>query len=226
MRFAVATSLAVCSLALACAAVAACTGGDPVTGTVVDEPDSSATDAAPVDAAEDVADAADAAKPSPFYIFVTGGRWNGKDVGGLASADAKCQAEAIANNYPGTYQAWLSDEDKTKAFPSRVKGNGPWVTTYEDVVAFPDRASLTGKPLSAVNYTSDGGFPYSSGIWTGTPIPGGDASAGSVTCQDWTVDVSSSRGTIGQSGSQDQDWTYKGSSACLEEIALLCLRSE
>ncbi|MDB4941097.1 MAG: hypothetical protein JWP97_631 [Labilithrix sp.] len=224
MRFAAVTTLAACAGAFSCLVIAACTGDDPAIGHGTDDPDATlAHDAEPVDASEDTADAA---PPSPYYIFFTTGRWNGKDVGGITTADGYCQAEADANRYPGTYQAWLSDNDPSHAFPSRVKGNGPWIETYDGRLVFPDRASLTDAPRSGVDHTGDGGLLFSSGFWTGTPIPGGDASAGSVTCNDWTADTSSVRGTSGQSGQLTKKWTYDNAHSCQEESAILCLRAD
>src|SRR5207248_2675590 len=42
-------------------------------------------------------------------VFVTSVMYDG-NLGGLAGADAKCQARATAASLSGTYKAWLSDD--------------------------------------------------------------------------------------------------------------------
>lgn len=41
-------------------------------------------------------------------VFVTSAQWNGAEVGGVAGADAKCNAFASKENLGGTFKAWLS----------------------------------------------------------------------------------------------------------------------
>jgi len=56
--------------------------------------------------------AVQAADPNEKTVFVTSASFKGKNLGGLAGADSKCQAEADdpASIVPsGTYMAWLSD---------------------------------------------------------------------------------------------------------------------
>ena len=60
------------------------------------------------------------------FVFVTVGITYNGDLGGLAGANAKCQAEAAASGLPGTYKAWLSD----------FAGNSPSTTFTQSVVPY------------------------------------------------------------------------------------------
>ncbi len=44
-----------------------------------------------------------------LFAFVTSTTYQGAQVGGLAGADASCQALAVLAGLPGSYRAWLSD---------------------------------------------------------------------------------------------------------------------
>jgi hypothetical protein len=68
------------------------------------------------------------------------------NLGGLAGADATCNDLAENAGLPGTYVAWLSDDD-TDAI-SRITSNGPYATRTGRIVAN-DLADLTDLTLAS-----------------------------------------------------------------------------
>ncbi|MBL0213027.1 MAG: hypothetical protein IPQ07_04025 [Myxococcales bacterium] len=60
----------------------------------------------------------------PNYVFVTSSSHSG-NLGGLAGADATCQAEAQAASLPGTYRAYLSTS--TINAPARLGSASGWI---------------------------------------------------------------------------------------------------
>lgn len=152
---------------------------------------------------------------NPKKVFVTSTTYTGGALGGIAGADAKCQARATAGGLTGTFRAWLSDatNSPSKRFP---RDGGPYVLVTGGVVAN-NWMTLTSMPLRhAINVTElgtaaptatlpDCGTPI---VWTDTNTDGNLADLAS-TCGDWT-DSSVFSVWLGTTSSQ-ADWT---SSAC------------
>lgn len=61
----------------------------------------------------------------PRFMFVSSQLYTG-DLGGLLGADARCQALATAAKLPGTYMAWLSDNDGSPA-TRMARTTGPYL---------------------------------------------------------------------------------------------------
>ena len=119
-------------------------------------------------------------------VFVTSGEFNG-NLGGLAGADAKCQAAADASALtPGTYTAWLSSTS-SNARDRVTQSAAPYVRTDGALIA-DDFADLTncGNPecLQQVIGLDENAVPLPRTIWTGT-TPSGHASGGN--CSNWTT---------------------------------------
>ena len=146
------------------------------------------------------------------YVFVTSQLYNG-NLGGLAGADAKCQARAAAGNLPGTYKAWLSDN--TGAPANRLtQSTVPYVLPNGTKVAN-NWADLTdGTLLAAINVTELGG-PAPIGntlclgggqraVWSNTTISGLQASP-LWSCSNWTSSAGSSH--WGLATSVGTSWT-------------------
>src|SRR5262249_33563181 len=131
-------------------------------------------------------------------FFVTSATFNG-NLGGLAGADAKCDAAAQSAGLPGTFVAWLSDSH-TDAI-SRVQDVGPWSLIGGQTV-FSNKASLATGPSVAPNQDEQG-HQVQGQVWTGTV--GGGLMA-STNCVDWTADTASDSGVGGDSGGT-ADWT-------------------
>ena len=148
--------------------------------------------------------------------FVTSETYTG-NLGGLAGADAKCQALAQAAGLPGTYMAWVSDANNS---PSTrfTKSNTPYVRVDGVVIANNWNDLVDGTLLAPLNKTESngavplgntscagGGFPTT---WSGTSTNG--TSQGSF-CGNWTNTNGGSRwGRADQTNSSWTQWCSGG----------------
>jgi hypothetical protein len=152
---------------------------------------------------------------NPKKVFVTSTTYKAGDLGGLAGADAKCQARATAGGLSGTFRAWLSDATSSPAsrFP---KDAGPYQLVTGGVVANNWITLTSGTLRHAINVTELGTAAPTASlpdcptpiVWTDTGTDGMLADFGS-TCGDWT-DSSVFSVWLGTTASQ-VDWT---ASAC------------
>jgi hypothetical protein len=125
-------------------------------------------------------------------VFVTSTLYDG-NLGGLAGADAKCQARAQAAGLAGTYMAWLSDANASpstrftkSAVPyKRVDGTtiaNNWNDLVDNqIIAAINKTELNGAPPQG-NVACPAGNPT---VWTATNANGTLSNAGS-TCSNWT----------------------------------------
>jgi len=142
--------------------------------------------------------------------------YNG-NLGGLAGADAKCQAGAEYARRGGTWIAWLSDSG-TDAI-DRVASDGPWYT-LDGHLAFAHKVDLAGTPGAVIEVDQDGGIVATSSYWTGTQLGGTKDVAN---CNDWTSESNDDEGVWGN-GRNAAQWTAANHpAACLGAINLLCL---
>jgi hypothetical protein len=152
---------------------------------------------------------------NPKKVFVTSTTYKAGDLGGLAGADAKCQARARAAALTGTFRAWLSDA--TASPSSRFSRDaGPYLLVNGGLVATSWLGLTSGTLRHAINITELGTAAPTATIpdcttpivWTNTGTDGMLADFGS-TCGDWT-DSSVFSVWLGTTSSQ-VDWT---ASAC------------
>lgn len=146
-----------------------------------------------------------------LYVFTTLGTFNG-NIGGIAMADAQCQAEAKNNGLPGIYLAWLSSFEISPK--DRFKAHDlPYVLPGEDE---PVVAVGTGQ-LFGTNHThpidrgpdgswlkTRGGCDAGSLVWTGT-TNGGAASP--ANCNGFTNANPGVFGLAGELGNMGADWS-------------------
>ncbi|MBK7948424.1 MAG: IPT/TIG domain-containing protein [Deltaproteobacteria bacterium] len=128
-------------------------------------------------------------------VFMTQTLFAGGNLGGLAGADAVCQAEANAASLPGTYRAWLSDSTTSAA--SRVGISVGAYVMPNGVRIANSWADLTDLSLiTGINVFADGTTtPNQARAWTGTRIDGTNYTTASENCSNWT-----SNGGTGRSG--------------------------
>jgi hypothetical protein len=171
---------------------------------------------------------------NPKTVFVTSTTYTGA-LGGVAGADAKCQARATAAGLTGTYLAWLSDFDHSPA--SRFKQDGgPYVLVTGNIVANNWAGLTSGTLRHAINVTELGGAPSASSgvscgfdhmVWTDTSSDGnfGDPAE---SCGDWTdaTVFSSWWGTADLQTSWSQACSGGNSAAtgCGAHAALFCFQ--
>lgn len=147
----------------------------------------------------------------PRVVFVSSQLYTG-NLGGLAGADAKCQALADAVKLPGTYMAWLSDNSGSPA-TRMTRSTGPYVLPDGTQVAA-DWADLVDGMLDVpIGMTEQLGTPplgsetcedEKPSVWTNTGADGKQIAA-DESCYNWT----NTRGisTWGRADTSDFFWT-------------------
>jgi hypothetical protein len=146
---------------------------------------------------------------APKTVFITSLVYDG-NLGGLAGADAKCNALASSAGLTGTFTAWLSDtlEDAR----SRVTHSPhPYVDTRGTIVANDWADLIDGTIDAAIMFDEDGiigdggNEAWSATDTDGTQAPGTSAAS---TCSDWTSNAAT--GPIALTGlysATDANWT-------------------
>jgi cysteine-rich repeat protein len=164
--------------------------------------------------------------------FVSSKVYNG-NLGGLAGADAKCQALAQAVGLPGTYMAWLSSSTASPSTRFNHFG-GSYVTVTGMEVAGSWTQLTGGYPLEAINVTELGGSAPTSAnnqcgskaVWSntnsnGTPLfPFAQTSA----CGDWTNTTGSGAYWLLGPAYGWYQWCGFGSGGCAWTAALYCFQ--
>jgi hypothetical protein len=161
--------------------------------------------------------AGDAARP-PFCpggkcVFVTSATFNG-NLGGLAGADARCQAAADAVGVRGTYRAWLSTN--TVAARDRLThATVPYYLIDGTLVANSWADLVGGGPRHAISVSEKNTAPPNANVcvggysvWTATHVSGAQSVPGAdVFCGEWNS--TGNGATVGSSMSTGMYWTYK-----------------
>jgi hypothetical protein len=157
-------------------------------------------------------------------VFVTLGKFQG-DLGGLEGADAECQRSAQLAELPGTWVAWLSDDD-TNAIDRIPDGQ---YRLLDDTVIAEDKGALTDGVLEAPIDLNELGLQQDGFVWTGTD-PSGTNREG-ANCSNWTTQTGTSDcagelvaecGFQGASHLRNFRWTQDGLQSCSESYSLYC----
>ena len=135
------------------------------------------------------------------------------DLGGLAGADAKCQARADAAGLGGTWHAWLS----TYTVNAKSRVDDAAYARLDGVVVAASLADLTDGALAQGLFKNELGATWLYQTWTGT-APDGTAVA--QTCSDWTSTTGASQ--VGYSEANDSKWTANNTWVCDGSLALYC----
>jgi hypothetical protein len=194
-------------------------------------------DAAPGDGASD-GPAGDAPDRSPRLVFVTSTAHSGA-LGGLAAADAICQARAQTAGLPGTYLAWLADATRSPA-TRMTRTLGPYQLVTGAVIAQGWNDLTDGNLATRIDRTEGGvqvGGPGCSAspptchfvceggeVWSNVDAAG-NRRAGVGDCGGWTGTGMSS-GTAGNAGKVDAMWTAGSCTAidCGSALPLFCIQ--
>ena len=159
-------------------------------------------------------------------VFVTSAKFKG-NLGGLAGADNKCQAEADgpASIVPsGTYLAWLSDG--TDSPDTRfTKSAHPYMLLDGTKIAENYTDLTDGSILRAINIDSTGKPLGAQQFWTGTKADGTTAPL-FVTCNGWKDPLPYHKGTHGQTNLTDSSWStmHSNDSCRIGPNFLLCFQ--
>ncbi|HXV37227.1 MAG TPA: IPT/TIG domain-containing protein [Myxococcota bacterium] len=141
--------------------------------------------------------------------FVSSATYSG-NLGGIAGADAKCNALAAAANLTGTYMAWLSDGATDPA--TRFVRNAPYVLTSGDQLA-DDWNDLTDGSIDLPIWFTETGAFASSYVYTNV-APNGTTASASAHCDGWTSSDAGDAGGQGRSIWSDSNWTDARSAPC------------
>jgi hypothetical protein len=166
-------------------------------------------------------------------VFITSTVYNG-NLGGLAGADAACQARATAASLPGTYKAWLSD-DVTTAASRLTHSTGRYVSPTGLTVGI-DWNDVVNAPLNrAINIDEFGHGAHANGtatsscasvvgyaVYTGSDQTG--ASVAGSTCSNWTDNTTGSSARFGDSGRASFFWTNRCTVTCDRTAPLYCFQ--
>ena len=159
-------------------------------------------------------------------VFITSSTFKG-NLGGLAGADDKCQAEADgpASIVPsGTYLAWLSDG--TDSPDTRfTKSAHPYMLPDGTKIAENYTDLTDGSILHAINIDSTGKALGVQPFWTGTKADGTTAPI-SVTCTGWKDPLPYHKGMHGQTHLTNPSWsTMHSNDSCRNSRSpLLCFQ--
>jgi len=144
--------------------------------------------------------------------FVTSSGQNG-NLGGLAGADAICQARAAAAGLPGTYMAWLSDGTSSPTLRF-TQAAGPYTLVDGTIIADNFNDLISGTLNAALNKTETGAtVPGGLGevfAWTNTLTNGlSEGSDNNADCANWSVGAVN-QANIGDVQSNTALWTDIG----------------
>jgi hypothetical protein len=131
---------------------------------------------------------------------------------GISGADVLCQTEAKNANLSNAAQFVAFLATSTTPAIKRISPNGlPWKRIDEVSVVRQISDFVNGKLIAPITLTADGGMYTNAPTWAGATAP--DGTSGS-TCQDWTVNQSTSRAMVGISNTTAApDWFSLGSNA-------------
>ena len=173
-------------------------------------------------------------RPPAKIVFATSQGFTGK-IGGLAGADAICQAEANAAGLSGAFKAFLSD-NYTSAADRLTHSTLPYTLVTGTPIAANWQDLVDGMIENPLNVTATGAT-VSGYVWTGSDDDGTKATyyAGAypsgylldLTCDNWTLETSSfhylgARGNTGDPGNWI-DWWQNDGSPCTSRLGLYCI---
>ncbi len=159
--------------------------------------------------------------PPPIKaVFVTSATFNG-NLGGLAGADAECQAAANASSVvPGTnegavYKAWLSDS--TGSPRTRfTRSTGPYALPNGTTVALNYSDLTDGSLLHSIDVDENGAELSGPLVWTHT-LEDGSPVAQFNACSDWLSSASTGAPDVAELGSTEAtnaSWTMETLDRC------------
>lgn len=155
----------------------------------------------------------------PKTVFITSTTYTG-NLGGIAGADAKCQARADAASISGAYKAWISDNSGS---PDAKHTHNPSRYQLVDGTVIADNwDDLTdGSIQHSINLDEDSHVYNGSNVWTNT-LQQGTTKSSSDSCNNWSGTSGSAQ--TGYSTYSNERWTDYISRACSISYRLYCFQ--
>ena len=154
-------------------------------------------------------------------VFVTSTAFPG-NLGGVAGADAKCQALADLSSNSRvkgrTFLAWVST-NATSPAARFVHGTKAYVRVDKAVVASTWNELLSGTLRSGIGL-DENGAAHSGQAWTGTRSETGQLSTS--TCADWTSSSFAEDGVGGNVGGSGGGWSSNTEMPCASTARIYC----
>jgi hypothetical protein len=160
---------------------------------------------------------------------------------GLAAGDGLCQAAAADGGLPGTYVAWLSDQDndaycRVHGLTGKKSANcgqlalpaaaGPWAVPGGLPFAEPIDRFLTNFESHYPPSVTERGQQMLEPVFTGTNNAGVLSNNGTGdTCTRWQTSSSTESARIGNPHASGDLWTNDGALACSAQAHLLCFET-
>ena len=160
-------------------------------------------------------------------MFVTSAAYKGDlkpalgEALGIALGDAHCQERADAAGLGGTWLAWLSDARMSPSTRFDTTFAGAYQLVDGTVVAVGWADLIDGTLAHAIDLDEQGGPASAENVWTNTGVDG--ASAGMLTCMNWSSLKVTDKGTIGVSDAVDATWTSVVDAPCSGTARLYCV---
>ena len=164
-----------------------------------------------------------------FAAFVTSQTWNGI-LGGIAGADAKCQAAATGAGMSGTFRALVAtgSGDAPAARFENVGTTSPFYTPNSsgaEIKIADNWSDLTDGNLDAKFEKTEAGGTASGTAWTNVQATGIHYSSGSaLSCTDWG-NTSSNSGHHGNIGVTTSSWMNGATGPCSALRSLYCFQT-
>ncbi len=157
-------------------------------------------------------------------VFVTSTNSANGNFGGLAAADARCEAHAADAGLGSGYHAWLSDST-TPASLRIGQASVPYVkrSNGQKVLIANNYSDLRDGSLLARFDTTEHGLTKTNGtsVWTGTNT---NASAAAFHCNNWSSADAGLTGLAGTTPTSGQAWTTNAQQPCNQPAALYCIQ--
>jgi len=164
-------------------------------------------------------------KRTSFAIFTSAPLPSGA-FGGIAEADAICQAEAESVGRQGLYRAWLSDDAESAIMHVQHRPGTPYYLVEGTLIADDWDLLIKNGPMAALNRDVTGATISASMscvddlVWTGTDASGQKVAKSN--CENWQIALSKT-GIVGSftTSGMNPTWTNCGNLQICESMARL-----
>jgi len=157
-------------------------------------------------------------------LFVSSETYTG-DLGGLAGADATCQALADGAKLPSTgrFRAWLSDGENSPLTRFGPPLEGAFILPNGTQVAASWAGLISNADLNSTINVNElkVQVPKPHRVWSNTGADG--SSLEGLDCNGWSVGDDSAKGSYGNLAAQDVEWTDSSSLQCNKYYRLYCV---